>query len=633
MRARTLFFALLLIVGFGTLVLTQNAQAAEAGEYSALYDAEQYELISAMCDSQAAEIAASPDKGQILSICAKAKAAIGGGAPAPSAPVPAPPAPTAPAPPPTPPVDDVFAATPPPPPSAPAPSAPTPSAPTSAPSAPAPPPTTVTSRPSIGMLPSTVNADLFLAPLRAKEYDKVIALCEEHSSDISSHADKDQILAACGNAKIGKFNDGKTMTDLTGGIESLKESLRDRYSVTASFDLGMAQIRTIDTVPKGIEKLDAERAAILEMWEAIVMRHAIENFTPAVSDQIIIWTIGTPGDKTSPGYVDMLIERVIKNEGNIARQRWLAARIRMLSDRYLPIDPRMGESETRRLNLEVVKGWMVDLLEKSYFDNNVLVGMLTYKADRHEEQYDQTDGTDPEFHKALYFYDEARRRAKSNKAMAVLHGKIAYLCSRYRSNNKQRLVEFYQKGYLHATKGIRLMTSVNRRHQEVGKMTYRYEEDNAVVASNLQKAYGSNLTGYIYNLYLLKEYRAVVGMKQKVLDVPFDWPNKTDVLLLFAESASQLASESSKDERAFEKYKEMCLSAASRAFKFVLKKYGGKAPTAYDEDFCKAFNSYWNYLDRFGQLVQARSLENHYGSACPQGATGSGATATDGASE
>jgi len=598
-------------------MLPVQSHAVEVGEYAALYEAEQYELLSAMCDSQAAEIAASPDKGQILSICAKAKAAIGGG-PAPSAPAPAPP-PTVPdTGPATPPGDDVFTSTEPAP--TPAPSAPPPS------SAP-PPPTTTTTRPSIGLLPSVVNVDLFATPYRAKEYDKVIALCEEHGPVISGHDNKDQILAICGNAKVAKFNEGKSMSDLTSGMESLRESLRDRYNVNASFDLGMAQIRTIDTVPKGAEKLDAERQAILDMWEAIVMRHAIENFTPAVSDQIIIWTIGSPGDKRVPGYVDMLIERVIKNESNVARERWLAARIRMLADRYVDINPAMGENETRRLNLEVVKGWMVDLLEKSYFDNNVLVGMLTYKADRHEEQYDQTDGTDPEFHKSLYFYDEARRRAKSNKAMAVLHGKIAYLCSRYRSGNKQRLVEFYQKGYLHATKGIRLMRSVNMRRKEYGKATYRYEEDNAVVTANLQKAYGSNLTGYIYNLYLLKEYKAVVGMKQKVLDVPFDWPNKTDVLLLFAESASKLASKATKDDRAFRKYKEMCLSAASRAFKFVLKKYGGKAPTSYDEDFCKAFNNYWTYLDRFGQLVQAKSLENRFGSACPRG----GVPASDGA--
>ena len=74
MRVRTLFFAFLLMVGISSMLPVQS-HAVEVGEYAALYEAEQYELLSAMCDSQAAEIAASPDKGQILSICAKAKAA------------------------------------------------------------------------------------------------------------------------------------------------------------------------------------------------------------------------------------------------------------------------------------------------------------------------------------------------------------------------------------------------------------------------------------------------------------------------------------------------------------------------------------------------------------------------------
>jgi hypothetical protein len=203
--------------------------------------------------------------------------------------------------------------------------------------------------------------------------------------------------------------------------------------------------------------------------------------------------------------------------------------------------------------------------------------------------------------------------------MAVLHGKIAFLCSRYQSGDKKRLVEFYKKGFLHSRKGLRLIRSVNLRSKETGKMTYRYEEENADVTAKLQKAYGNNLTGYIYNLYLEKDYKGVVGLKKQTLDVGFDWENKSDVLILFAESAKELAAQSIKDERNYLKYKQMALAAGSRAFKFVLKKYGGRPPSGYDEEFCTVFNRYWNYLDTFGQLVQRKSLENQYEQYCPQG--------------
>lgn len=604
MKVRTLFFTLVLISLF-TLLFAVSVFAIESGEFVALFAAGQYEEVISLCSQYQNQIAQSPDAAEIMSICAQAKAQVGGGT-APAMPEPAIPDPAVPEPT-VPPADDVFAKQPEPP-------APTRSSvPTMTPTAaPEPGP----ARPSLSRYTAKISVETFEEPLRAKEYEQVIGLCDKHQSEINDHPERDRILRACGQAKMGSFEKKRIITDLTGAMGDMEKSLKARYDNVASFDLGMARIRTIDTVPKDAEKLDEERKAILEMWEAIVMRHAIENFNPAVSDQIIVWTIGNP-NSNQPGYVDMLIERVIKNEGNIARERWLAARVRMLADRFANLDPNLGENETRQQNLDVLKGWMNDLLERSYFDNNILVGMLTYKADRYEEQYDQSNATEGDFHKAIYFYDEALKRAKSNKAMAVINQKMAFLCSRYRSDDKQRLIEFYKKGFLHARQGLRLMASVNKRRQERGKIEYRFEEESPDVSANLQKGYGNNLTGYIYNLWLAKDHKGVVGLKKVTLDVGFDWENKFDVLLLFAESAKELAGQSINDEANYYKYKEMCLSAGSRAFKFVLKRYGGKAPAGYDADFCKVFNAYWTYLDSFGQLIQAKSLENQFGYICP----------------
>ena len=615
MKARTRIISLVLI-GLLTLAFAALTHAIESGEFAALFAAGQYEEVAAMCNAHQVDIAASPDSAEILSICAQAFAATGGGPATPipqAAPDPGAAIPDAPAVP----EPDVFTSPPTPePPKTGMPGRGFPSsAPTTAPTSSSAP----SSRPALTQYTPTITVETFVTPLSAKEYDKVKSLCDQHQSEIQSHPDRDQILKACGQSKLGAYENKRIITDLTGAMGDMEKSLKARYDNVASFDLGMARIRTIDTVPKEAEKLDQEREAILEMWDAIVMRHALENFSPAVSDQIIVWTIGNPGDQTKPGYVDMLIERVIKNEGNQARQRWMAARIRMLADRFVDIDPNKGENATRQQNLDVLKGWMNELLEKSYFDNNIMVGMLVYKADRHEEMYDQSDGSEQEFHKAIYFYDEALKRAQSNKAMSAIHMKMAFVCSRYRSADKTRLIEFYKKGFLHARNGLRLMMSVNKRTTERGKITYRYEEENAEITGQLQKSYGNNLTGYIYNLYLVKEYKSVVGLKGVTLDVGFDWENKNDVLLLFAECAKELASQSIKDEVNYFKYKEMCLSAGSRAFKFVLKRYGGKPPASYDQDFCKAFNAYWTYLDSFGQLIQAKSLENQYGHVCPSG--------------
>jgi hypothetical protein len=639
-RALLLFF-----VGIVALLTATTASALESGEFAALLAAGQYQEVASMCNKNAAAIATHPDSGEIMAACAQAKAALAGGGEAPSAPIPEPPPVEPPALPsggdilgePEPPAVPGFGDTSggilgegePEVPDVPAPSEPVPTF-TETKTESSPSPMRAAAASSLpNMTGEIINPSMFQTPYGAEQYDNVIGLCEQYRSEIMSHADRDLILKVCGQAKVQAFNKTRIQTNLTGAMGDLENSLKSRYDNVATFDLGMARLRTVDTIPKEGEKKDEERKAILEMFDALVNRHATENFANAVSDQIIVWTIGNIEDDNSPGYTDMLIERVIKNEDDLARLRWLSARIRMLSDRFTIIDPKNGENETRQQNLDTVKFWQTELLEKSYFDNNILVGMLKYKADRHEERYDQTAASEDEFHKAIYFYDEALKRSKSKKAMAALHRDIGYVCSRYKSDNKNRLVEFYKKGFLHARRGLQIMSSVNRIRQELGKVAYRYEEDSADVTSNLQRSYGNNLTGYIYNLYLNKNYKGVVGLKKVTLDVGFDWENKEDVLLLFAESAKELASASIKNEVAYRRYKAMALSAGSRAFKYQLKRFGGKPPAGFDQGFCKVFNAYWNYLDSFGELITAKDLENRYGRICPAGGAAAAPAVTE----
>ena len=61
----------------------------------------------------------------------------------------------------------------------------------------------------------------------------------------------------------------------------------------------------------------------------------------------------------------------------------------------------------------------------------------------------------------------------------------------------------------------------------------------------------------------------------------------------------------------------MCLTSASRAFKFTLKKFGGKVPT-YDEEFCSAMTAYGSFLNSFGETVEAANLDRTYGGLCEQ---------------
>jgi hypothetical protein len=597
------------LVALGTMALALFAFAAvswglEPAELEAFISVGMYDEAVQLCMENAASVAASPT---LQSLCAQAKS--GGKAPPPAPAAPPPSAPPPAAPPPT-------AGKPTPPAAPPATKPGTPAAPPATGkggAAPSPPPQAFMTGAAI----DPANLESMLA---AQNYQGVANACDEKAAVINSHPDRERILKACGTARMNLFSSRKAgTTALTSAMAELETSTKARYDKKASFDLGKARILALDTAATDAERGEQEKQAVREMWDSIVMQHAQEGFAESVSDQIIVWTVGNQEDM--PGFVDLVIERMLKDEGNPARQRWLAARLRMLTDRFVNLNPAKGENETRRLNLETLKSWMTELLAYTYFDNNAMVGMYRYRGNRNQEKYDQNDSTEDRFRKAIYFYDEGRKRAGSQKAKAVLDLDIAYLCSRYRSATTANLVEFYKKGFTHARRGLKTMEIVNQEAPEFGKAFFRFDTPNPDVTAKLQKAYGNNLTGYIYNLYLANDFRSVVALKPFALDAGFDWETKAEVLLIFAESANKLAAESLNNEIAYRNYKEMCLAAGSRAFKFVLRQNGGNMPKANDENFCKVFNAYWNYLDGFGQTVEAKSIENQFGNLCPAGGT------------
>ncbi len=628
MKARQ-FFVIFAGIAAVTLAAMGTSWALDPAELQAFLDVGMTDEVKAMCAQNAAEVASSP---QLQSVCAK----VGGGGAMPSSPA-APPAsiPEAPAIPETPAMPETpsMASTP----SAPAmPSAPSgfSSTPT-APAAPAAasmtqPADTPSGPPAYVAIDATagVTAETFISLNSAKQFQQCYDLCREKDSMIRTHPERREIRKACVEAGLKLYAD----TPITGeklalAIEDLKKVNKDRRTHSSTYQLGKSQILTLDQMTSDTEKLDEEKNAVRNMWDAIIMRHAEEDFKEAVSDMIILWTIGNSMDE--PGFVNLVTDRIFKNETNKGRVRWLSARLRMLSDRFVEIDPNKGENEIRESNLEILRVWMTELQNLTYFDNNSLVGMYKYKGNRLQEQYAATAETEAKFHQGLWYYNQGRSRAQSHKAKASLDQSIAYLCSRYRSEGKDKLVAFYRKGFQHARRGLKLMKVVNRVQPELGKKFYRHEEDNTELTSQLQKSYGVNLTGYIYNLYLLENYKGVIALKRVALDAGFDWESKADVLILFAESAQKMASESLDSELNYRKYKEMTLAAGNRAFKFALRRRGGKAPTAYDEDFCRVFNAYWNYLDGFGQTVQAKALDNRFSHVCPMGGGAPPAGATE----
>ena len=394
----------------------------------------------------------------------------------------------------------------------------------------------------------------------------------------------------------------------------------DFFDPVMSYNLGMEKLSAMNKLKeegKGSEEiLRVEREAIDSMWRSITHQIYTEKFSNAPSDQIIVWVIGNPNQKM-PGYMDLLIKRVYENEDNPRRLPYLTAKIRMLTDRFVDIDPRYGENEVRQSNLDLLKFWMTELQKDTYFDNNIVAGLLKFQGDREEEQYDQTEATEKHFRNALAYYGKALKKVKTAKAGAHLHMKVARLCSVYQNPARSKATAWYNTGMRHAATGIKLMRAVNKASAESMEELYRYEINNEKLSRDLEVLYGSNIGQFVYSMYLDKNYPGAVAQAERVMGVRFEWDGKIDLLLVIADAASKAAAAVGVDDQvSFERNKRICLMACKVAFDKAIEKAGGP-PTKHDEEFCRVFNAVYNFYDRFGLLLQAKELENRYAPICP----------------
>lgn len=290
--------------------------------------------------------------------------------------------------------------------------------------------------------------------------------------------------------------------------------------------------------------------------------HAKHDSNPSISDAAIDRIIGFSGEI---GYVDLLIDGLMKNEGNSEQRDWIAGYIRKLADFGRKIDPALWENDTRKNNLEIVKKWMDSLYEATFFDNNILVGMYKYKGDRAEEKYDGAEPAKEHFRNAVQYYEKGHARANTAKAKVELHHALSFLHSRYKSKNKAELIRKYKKGFDHAKIGLDL---VKNEIQKGKSKNYPYEKKNKALLHEIQMHYANNFVGYIYNLYLTKEYKTIVDNHEHATGVPPSTGNLTDAFLLIAESAKELSLKypkgSPKRERCkeiFQKMKNLALGA------------------------------------------------------------------------
>ncbi len=449
----------------------------------------------------------------------------------------------------------------------------------------------------------------------AKNYSGLVELCETHMPEMEKSNYFDRMLYYCGMAKFKLYEQNGNIKDLTDAIDYLEHSLYLYYLPSTSFALGKARLLAVDTVADKEQKFAMEWQGLDEMWDAIVKRHAEEGFrTDVVSDTILSWSIS---------YYEALIERIIRNQDNPAKVHWLTARIRMLTDRFKNIDPSKGENETRRSNLKTISEWMKELYEATYFDNNVVVGVYKFMGDRSEEKYDQTEETEDQFHKALHYYKEGLARASTPKAKAVLNERISYLCALYQSENKDKKIEYYKMGFYHSMDGLKQMNIVANVRPEKQKMFYRFEKPNEEVVADLQRNFGHNLSGLIYFLWERGDYKSVVALRKHAFEANFGWKTKQDDLLRIADAAAKLARQNIRNRLLYDKYKEMCLTSAFRAFKYALSKFKGSNPT-YDEGFCSAYQVYSVFLASFGETVESANLDRLYGPICEKKPAGGG---------
>jgi len=444
--------------------------------------------------------------------------------------------------------------------------------------------------------------DLFLA----KKFVQVTAMCVANKDSIPSDPNADLILKYCGMSEFELYKKDQQTDHLSMAIDYLEQSVAIRYSEEAAYQLGLVRLKALDRLTGAKDQLAREREGLSDLWDSLIKMHAAENFSrDTLSNTMLVWCQNAR---------DSLIERVFNNEKNPARTHLLAALIRGLADRFSAINPDKGETDIRKGNLKIFKEWMKELQELSYFDNNIIVGMYKYRGDRQQEQYDQTAASEDHFTRAIYNYNEGLKRVKTNKARAVLASDVAYLTTLYTSTDKGKLVSYYKLGFDNANEALLIMKKLNEKSAGVPGASYPYEVDGAELTAKLQKSYGANLTGLAYEHYLRKDYASVIGLRQYLFDAGFDWENKSVTFTLLAETADKMAAEHYHQPELFKTYKALCLAASSHAFKLVMKKQQGK--TAYTPEFCRAYQYYVNYLNRFGETIEARDLSTRYEQGC-----------------
>jgi len=449
-----------------------------------------------------------------------------------------------------------------------------------------------------------------------ERYEEMATRCRQEGAEVEKNDLADQLLYYCGQAKMKLFEESGEERDLNEAISDLERSAYIYYLPSTAFALGRARIAALDQIEDPQVRMFVQQRSFADMWDAIIKRHAQEDFSREVlSDTILSWSIS---------YYDALIDRIIREDETI--HRWLLARTRMLTDRYRSIVPEKGENLTRQQNLRTISGWMKELYEATYFDNYGPVGVLKFRGDRKIEQYDQTDGTEPEFLKALSFYDEALSQARSLKAKAVLKERISYLTSLYNSENKSKKTVYYQIGFFHANNALNLMDLLFQKDESAGAPSYPFEPDNDGLLRNLQVNYGQNLSGLLYFLWEKENYHKVVTLRS-AFEVSFDWKTKLDDLLRIADAASRLArNEFRRDQRSrdivnFETYKEICLTSASQAFKYALEKYEREGE-AYETTFCTTLDTFSAFLSSFGELAEAAHFNELHQPKCSGASSG-----------
>jgi hypothetical protein len=329
----------------------------------------------------------------------------------------------------------------------------------------------------------------------------------------------------------------------------------------------------------------ADRAALDSMWNAILLMDKSDGPTA------LQWLLG---NEKELGFADRVAERLVKAPVEEEYIKELRSYLDKAVEHFQPDSEKAAYQAARLKNLKV------DLA----FDEPVRVGMLRFQAARHDVAYDRTDATRSRFDKALPLYEQAYQAATTPYARALLACDFATLSSRFKKKDRPLLVEVYRNGFWRAREGIARFGQV--------------PEDNKDEALSLElnKAYGANLMGTIYNLFLLKRHKEVFDHR-KFLEIDFKRSYRVDCFLLTAESARILAMDKKLDNAKRSMYANVSVEHGKKAFDLIVENLGGKPPTEYNKDFCKVFNAYWNYLDAFGFEKKAKELERLHGPICP----------------